>query len=342
MANSLQTAGPLSSPSLGEKKVLNVTDLKVHFRSSKFSWRGLETTTIRAVDGVSLFVGEGETLGIVGESGCGKSTLARAIVGLCPPTSGEIRLLGQRVDRLNSQEFLPYRSVVQMIFQDPMSSLNPRMSAGTIIMEPMQNLGIHARSDRLYEALRLMARVGLNPRHVNRYPHEFSGGQRQRIGVARALAAQPKVILCDEPVSALDVSIQAQVVNLLRDLQDSLGIAYLFISHDLAIVRHISHRVGVMYLGRIVELGETSKLFENPRHPYTQMLLSAAPVPDPIAERTRQRIIPKGEPPSPDRAFVGCRFAERCPLVENRCRRDDPQLEGMSHFAACFQAAAER
>ncbi|HND56052.1 MAG TPA: ATP-binding cassette domain-containing protein, partial [Pirellulaceae bacterium] len=294
--------------------LLEVRGLKVHFpgrRSSLFGPRA----TIRAVDGVSFDIAPGETLGLVGESGCGKSTTARAIVNLVRPTSGQVWLSGVRIDSLSDAAMRPFRRTVQMIFQDPFASLNPRMTVGRIITEPMQIFGLHSARDRQLEALRLMDLVGLDPRFVNRYPHEFSGGQRQRIGIARALAVQPRLIVCDEPVSALDVSIQAQVINLLMDLQQKLGLAYLFIAHDLSVVRHIAHRVGVMYLGRIVELAKSAELYANPQHPYSQALLSAAPLPDPERERTRQRIMLRGEVPSPDRVYPGCPFADRCAEV---------------------------
>jgi oligopeptide transport system ATP-binding protein len=224
-----------------------------------------------------------------------------------------------------------------MIFQDPFASLNPRMTVGRIIAEPLEVYDLYDRDQRRYEVMRLLELVGLNPRFLNRYPHEFSGGQRQRIGIARALAVQPKLIVCDEPVSALDVSIQAQVINLLMDLQQKLGLSYVFIAHDLAVIRHIAHRVGVMYLGRIVELADADQLYENPQHPYTQALLSAAPAPDPQVQRDRQRVLLKGEVPSPDREYPGCPFADRCPLVEELCRQQVPQLVGETHQVSCLK-----
>lgn len=316
--------------------LLSVHDLKVHFAGGG-GWFG-RRTAIRAVDGVSFEIQAGETLGLVGESGCGKSTTARAIVGLVRPTSGEVRLNGTRIDGLSDAAMRPHRATVQMIFQDPFASLNPRLTVGATITEPMAILGLHSPRDRQFEALRLMRLVGLDPRFLNRYPHEFSGGQRQRVGIARALAVQPKLIVCDEPISALDVSIQAQVINLLMDLQQKLGLAYLFIAHDLAVVRHIARRVGVMYLGRIVEMADSAELFAHPRHPYSQALLSAAPLPDPARERVRQRIVLEGEVPSPDRVYAGCPFADRCRRVEADCREQAPRLEGSSHSVACFHA----
>ncbi|MFO0905382.1 MAG: oligopeptide/dipeptide ABC transporter ATP-binding protein [Pirellulales bacterium] len=316
--------------------LLSVRDLRVHFpgRGGWFAPR----TTIRAVDGVSFDILPGETFGLVGESGCGKSTTARALVGLNHITTGEIWLHGQRIDGLSDAAMRPHRATIQMIFQDPFASLNPRMTVGQTITEPMDIFRLYSPRERTGEALRLMELVGLNPRFLNRYPHEFSGGQRQRVGIARALAVQPKLIVCDEPISALDVSIQAQVINLLMDLQQKLGLAYLFIAHDLAVVRHIAHRVGVMYLGRIVETADSATLFRNPKHPYSQALLSAAPVPDPVRERTRQRVVLQGEVPAPDRVYPGCPFADRCPIVEAACRQSPPPLAGAAHQVACIKA----
>jgi oligopeptide transport system ATP-binding protein len=323
------------------KPLLEVRDLRVHFPIRRGGFLFGEHRLLRAVDGVSFEIRPGETLGLVGESGCGKSTTARAIVGLIKPTSGTVTLEGDRIDGLSPRAMFQHRRKVQMIFQDPYASLNPRMTVGAIIREPMDIFGLHLPRERQLETLRLMDLVGLNPRLLNRYPHEFSGGQRQRIGIARALAVQPKLLVCDEPVSALDVSIQAQVINLLVELRDKLGLAYLFISHDLSVVRHISDRIGVMYLGRIVELADADELHERPRHPYTQALLSAAPVPDPAQERQRKRIVLRGEVPSPDRGYPGCPFADRCPIAEGRCREVVPLLEGKRHLAACIKAPPE-
>ena len=323
------TEAPASQP------LLSVRDLKVHFHSNS-GWTGKLTRVVRAVDGISFDVKAGETLGLVGESGCGKSTTARGILNLIPASGGTVELEGQPISGLSDKQMLPYRQDLQMIFQDPFASLNPRMTVGTIVREPMDIFNLHDAADRRLHVMRLLDMVGLDPRFLNRYPHEFSGGQRQRIGIARALAVQPKLIVCDEAVSALDVSIQAQVINLLRDLQQQLGVAYIFIAHDLAVVRHIADRVGVMYLGRIVELADVDELYDNPQHPYTQALLSAAPVPDPTSESNRQRIVLQGEVPSPDRVYPGCPFADRCPQVEDRCHQQAPQLIGESHQTACL------
>ena len=318
--------------------MLSVRNLKVHFPFKRGSIFKPDNGFVRAVDGVSFDVMPGETLGLVGESGCGKSTTAKAILNLVKPTSGEIYLNGKRIDGLSPSQMRPHRADLQMIFQDPFASLNPRMTVGSIIGEPMKIFNLASGSDLKLEVMRMMDVVGLNPRYINRYPHEFSGGQRQRIGIARALAVRPKVIICDEPVSALDVSIQAQVVNLLMDLQQKLGLSYVFIAHDLSVIRHLSHRVGVMYLGRIVELAKSEDLYRTPKHPYTQALLSAIPVPDPDIERKRQRIMLEGEVPSPDIVYQGCPFADRCSIVDdNICRQSAPALQGEDHQASCFK-----
>jgi len=316
--------------------LLSVKNLCVHFPYSRGSILRPQRGVVRAVDGVSFDIAEGETLGLVGESGCGKSTTARGIINLVKPTSGEVCLQGASIAGLSDAAMLPYRRVVQMVFQDPFASLNPRMTVGAIIGEPLAIHSLASGRDRKFEVIRLLELVGLNPRFLNRYPHEFSGGQRQRIGIARALAVRPKLILCDEPVSALDVSIQAQIINLLMELQQQLGLSYLFIAHDLAIVRHIATRVGVMYLGRIVELASAEELYENPVHPYTEALLSAVPIPDPIESAKRKRIVLKGEVPSPDRVYAGCAFCDRCPIVEETCRVNRPELDDKSHAAACW------
>ena len=284
---------------------------------------------VRAVEDVSFEISEGETLGLVGESGCGKSTTGRAILRLYDPTAGSVRLAGREIARLEGSALRAMRPEMQMIFQDPQASLDPRMTVGSIIAEPLDEHAKLSRAARRARVTELMDQVGLNRRFANRYPHEFSGGQRQRIGIARALALNPKFIVCDEPIAALDVSIQAQVVNLLEDLQDRLGLTYLFISHDLSMVRHIADRVAVMYLGRIAETGPTQPLFRRPLHPYTEALISAVPSPDPEVEARRKRIILKGDVPSPARPPAGCVFHTRCPKVFDRCRVEVPRLLDM-------------
>ncbi|MCA9100317.1 MAG: ATP-binding cassette domain-containing protein [Planctomycetales bacterium] len=317
---------------------LDVRDLKVHFPTSSGPLCDRRYGAVRAVDGVSFQVHAGETYGLVGESGCGKSTTARAVLNLIRPTGGQVWWRGRNIAGLDDPAMRPLRRDLQMIFQDPFSSLNPRMTVGQIVGEPMKIFNLHKPADRQLEVIRLLDMVGLNPRFMNRYPHEFSGGQRQRIGVARALAVQPQLIFCDEPVAALDVSIQAQVVNLLDDLQQRLALSLVFIAHDLAIVRHLSDRIGVMYLGRIVEEASSVDLYRDPKHPYTKALLSAVPIPDPAVERRRRRIVLSGEVPSPDKLYAGCPFADRCPIVEPSCRESPPRLEGTTHRVACFKA----
>jgi oligopeptide transport system ATP-binding protein len=323
--------------------LLAVRDLKVHFPFKRGSIFRRESGVVRAVDGVSFDVHAGETFGLVGESGCGKSTTARAVLNLIPPTAGNVRFGGKSIAGLSETAMRPFRRDLQMIFQDPFASLNPRMTVGRIIGEPLKIFGLFRgdRRRRKLEVMRLMDIVGLNPRYMNRYPHEFSGGQRQRIGIARALAVNPKLIFCDEPISALDVSIQAQIVNLLMDLQREFGLAYVFIAHDLSVVRHISHRIGVMYLGRLVEVADAAVLYKSPKHPYTQALLSAVPIPDPAVERKRRRQMLTGEVPSPERDYAGCPFADRCPIVEDACRTTPVVLEGERHQVACLKAEAE-
>jgi oligopeptide/dipeptide ABC transporter ATP-binding protein len=293
------------------------------------------------VDGISFAIARAETLGLVGESGCGKTTAGRTLLNLYPPTDGQVTIDGLNVRASKGAEVLAVRRKAQMIFQDPFASLNPRWTVSSIVGEPLRvhklRKGAKERTDRVVELLEL---VGLSARHLNRFPHEFSGGQRQRIGVARALATEPVFIVCDEPISALDVSIQAQVVNLLEDLQDRLGITYLFIAHDLSMVRHICDRVAVMYLGIIVELAGCQDLYEIPRHPYTQSLLSAVPVPDPKLERARQRVILIGDVPSPANPPGGCRFHPRCPIAEDQCSKVVPEWREIEtgHWVACHKA----
>jgi oligopeptide transport system ATP-binding protein len=301
---------------------------------------------VHAVDDITFQVKRGETLGLVGESGCGKSTTGRAVLQIYKPTAGEVVFDGKEITKATGKDLRMYRRNMQMIFQDPFASLDPRMTVGGIVSEPLEihNLGkAKEREEKVREMLRI---VGLNPYFANRYPHEFSGGQRQRIGVARALALEPEFIVCDEPISALDVSIQAQIINLLEELQQQYNLTYLFIAHDLAVVRHISDRVAVMYVGKIVELADRTELYEYPLHPYTRALLSAVPIPDPVVEKRRSRIILQGDVPSPVNPPSGCRFHPRCPFARADCSQSEPPLNEVrpGHMVACFywKEVAER
>jgi len=317
--------------------LLSVRDLKVHFPVRSRGWRG-STRQLRAVDGVSFDVGAGESLGLVGESGCGKSTLGRAVLQLIPPTAGQVIWLGADIAGLDDRAMRPHRQSLQIIYQDPLESLDPRMTAGDIIAEPLRVFQPELKPEQIRGQVETaMGEVGLLPRMINRYPHEFSGGQCQRIGIARAIVLRPKLLVCDEPVSALDVSIQGQIINLLMALQEKMGMALMFISHDLSIVRHLSHRVMVLYLGRVMELGHRDVLYRNPLHPYTRALLSAVPVPDPDHERSRRRVALTGDLPSPLSPPSGCVFRTRCPLADRRCVEQIPVIEpaGPGHQVAC-------
>jgi oligopeptide transport system ATP-binding protein len=332
------TNGATTTIKMGEK-LLEVQELKMHFPITRGIIFQRQVGAIKAVDGLDFTLYRGETLGLVGESGCGKSTTGRAILQLHRPTDGAVVFEGKDLTKTKGEELRKMRRRMQMIFQDPYASLNPRMTVGSIIGEPLEVHGIGSgRKDRQERVQELLKTVGLNPYFVNRYPHEFSGGQRQRIGIARALAVNPAFIVCDEPISALDVSIQAQIINLLEDLQDELGLTYLFIAHDLSVVRHISDRIAVMYLGKIVELADRDELYANPKHPYTQALLSAVPIPDPQIEGQRRRIILEGDVPSPANPPKGCNFSTRCPRVMDVCRTQDPPFKdyGNGHYAACY------
>jgi oligopeptide transport system ATP-binding protein len=316
--------------------LLQVRELKMHFPI----YRGVfqrQVGAVRAVDGISFDVFRGETLGLVGESGCGKSTTGRTILQLYKPTAGEVTFDGSDLIKLHGEDLRKMRRKMQMIFQDPYASLNPRMTVEQIVGEPLIAHNVATGKEIAERVKHLLELVGLNPAFLTRYPHEFSGGQRQRIGVARALALQPSFIICDEPISALDVSIQAQVVNLLEELQEQFNLTYLFIAHDLSMVRHISKRVAVMYLGVIVELTDRDELYQSPLHPYTQALLSAVPVPDPILDAQRKRIILEGDVPSPANPPSGCRFRTRCPIAESICAESRPDFREVKpgHFVAC-------
>ncbi len=318
--------------------LVEVRDLVKHFPLTQGVIRQKQYGAVRAVDGVSFEVGQGETFGIVGESGCGKSTTGRLLLRLLDPTSGTIRFEGTDISTMSRKQLKPLRREMQMVFQDPYSSLNPRKTVGSVIGEPFVVHGLASdASDRKKQVQELMERVGLNPEHYNRYPHEFSGGQRQRIGVARAIALRPKLVVADEPVSALDVSIQAQIINLLQDLQRDLGLTIIFIAHDLSVVRHMCDRVAVMYLGKIVELAESDELYHHPRHPYTGALLSAVPVPNPALAKLKSRPVLTGDVPSPAAPPSGCRFHPRCLKAQEICSREEPPLDAKEggNLAAC-------
>lgn len=312
--------------------LVDVRNLKQYFPVSSGL---LKKKFIKAVDGVSFHIEKGETLGLVGESGCGKTTTGRSILRLYEPTEGSIHYDGTDITKV---KMLPYRRKMQIVFQDPYASLNPRMTVGDIVGEPID---IHklasSKAERSEKVMRMLEHVGLNSEHANRYPHEFSGGQRQRIGIARALAVTPEFIVCDEPVSALDVSIQAQIVNMFEQLQEEMGLTYLFIAHDLSVVKHISRRIGVMYLGKLVEIASSYELTVHPVHPYTKSLISAIPVPDPIASRKKKRIVLEGDVPSPLNPPSGCRFRTRCPYATEICAKEEPELKQVAngHYAAC-------
>ncbi len=327
--------------SKGREVLLRVRGLKKYFPITAGIILQRQVGAVKAVDGLDFDVYKGETLGLVGESGCGKSTTGRTVLQLYRPTEGSVEFEGVDLVQLKGEALRKMRKRMQMIFQDPYASLNPRMSVGRIVAEPLKVHNVGTAKDQQERVQYLLQRVGLNPYYVNRYPHEFSGGQRQRIGIARALALNPSLIVADEPISALDVSIQAQVVNLLQDLQQEYGLTYLFIAHDLSMVRHICDRVAVMYLGKIVELASAEELYGNPLHPYTQALLSAVPVPDPEVEQKRQRIILKGDVPSPANPPVGCNFNTRCPVAVEVCFREEPELREVlpGHWVSCHRVA---
>ena len=318
------------------ERIIDIEDLSMYF-TAKISVLA-PARTVKAVKGVTMHVNQGETFGLVGESGCGKTTLGRTIVRIYKPTAGVIRYMGEDIANKTGAALKSYHRDVQMVFQDPYASLNPRMNVGEIIREPMEIHHLYAsRQEQLERVAELLHIVGLKSDHIHRYPHEFSGGQRQRIGIARTLASNPKFIVCDEPISALDVSIQAQIINLLEKVQRETGVSYLFIAHDLSMVRHISDRIGVMYLGRLVESGEGGELYKHPMHPYSQALMSAIPVPDPIRAKKSTRIILKGELPSPIHTPKGCPFHTRCPAATQRCREEEPQLKTVGdRQVACF------
>ena len=330
-------------PASARENIVEVRDIQMYFPVTSGIIFQRKVADVKAVDGVTFDVRRGETLGLVGESGCGKTTLGRLVLLLYKPTGGSVKFQGQDLTKLKGNQLRKMRRHMQMIFQDPYASLNPRMTIGSIIAEPLVIHGlVKTRKERQERVQELMRVVGLNPYYANRYPHEFSGGQRQRIGIARALAVQPAFIVADEPVSALDVSIQAQIINLLEDLQDQFGLTYLFIAHDLSVVRHISDRVAVMYLGKMMELTDRVEMYENPLHPYTKALLSAVPIPDPAVEKRRERIILTGDVPSPLRPPSGCVFHTRCPIAIDECSKGVPEWRdvgtgGKEHWVACIR-----
>jgi oligopeptide transport system ATP-binding protein len=340
-------AAVASAPGAADGALLEVRDLVKHFPIKSGVIIDREMGRVRAVDDVSFSVAARETLGLVGESGCGKSTLCRAVLQLVDPTSGSVRFEGREITGLRRGSLRPLRREMQMIFQDPYASLNPRKRVGQIVGDPLRLHGVASGQELRRQVQQLLDRVGLNPEHYNRYPHEFSGGQRQRIGIARALALRPKLIVADEPVSALDVSIQSQILNLLEDLQEEFGLAYIFVAHDLSVVRHVSDRIAVMYVGKIVEIGPADDVYSNPIHPYTLSLLAAVPVPDPRTSRAREPLVLKGDVPSPANPPPACRFHTRCPWATEICSRVEPPLMdyGGGHLAAChhpLNVSAER
>jgi oligopeptide transport system ATP-binding protein len=321
----------------GGRPLLEVTDLVKHFPIKAGILFDRQIGAVQAVDGITFTVGEGETLGLVGESGCGKSTACRTILRLIEPTSGRVVFDGDEISAMSKRELRPLRRQMQMIFQDPYASLNPRKRVAQIVGDPLKLHGVASGAEARKQVQGLLEVVGLNPEHYNRFPHEFSGGQRQRIGIARALALRPKLIIADEPVSALDVSIQAQIINLLEDLQDEFDLTYVFVAHDLGVVRHVSDRIAVMYLGKIVEIGPAEEVYSHPIHPYTVSLLSAVPIPDPRENRAREQIVLEGDVPSPANPPAACRFHTRCPRATEICSEIEPPLidYGGGHWAAC-------
>jgi len=326
-----------------DSMLIEVKNLKKYFQLRSGFFYTKSSGSVKAVDDISFYIKKGETFGLVGESGCGKSTTARLILRLIKPTDGTIEYKGVDLVKLKNSQMLNYRKEIQIIFQDPYASLSPRMTIGDIVNEPLEIHKIGDKRTRIKKIKEYLKIVGLNPEHLNRYAHEFSGGQRQRVGIARALVLQPELIICDEPVSALDVSVQAQILNLMLDLQKDFNLTYLFIAHDLSVVKYVSNRIGVMYLGKIVEVADSEELYAKPLHPYTMGLLSAIPIPDPDLERKRQRIILPGDVPSPINPPSGCRFHPRCTNAQEICSKEEPELKNygqgdIDHYAACFFA----